>query len=93
MIRMAEYIVSVEKQEDVDEIERTYAYKKLVRCKDCRYRPEVKKIKVFGRIKEIPVFPEDSICPACNTSDSYYSWNPSDDWFCADGEPKDGEQE
>ena len=34
---MAEFIVSVVKQEDIDEIERTYACQELVRCKDCEY--------------------------------------------------------
>ena len=32
-----EYIVSVEKKEDADEIERTYSCERLVRCKDCKY--------------------------------------------------------
>ena len=58
----------------------------IVRCKDCKHRPEVKERKIYGRVEKYPVFPEDSICPACNTSDSYYSWIPDDDWFCADGE-------
>lgn len=38
---MAEYIVSVEKQEDADEIERTYACEKLIRCKDCKKKDEI----------------------------------------------------
>lgn len=33
-----EYIVSVEKQEDADEIERTYSCERLIRCKDCQMR-------------------------------------------------------
>lgn len=29
---------------------------------------------------------EDGPCPAENASDSYYSWIPDPNWFCADGE-------
>ena len=42
---MAEYIVSVERQEDADEIERTYACQKLVRCSDCRIAKEFEPFK------------------------------------------------
>ena len=31
-----DYIVSVEKQEDAEEIERTYACEGFYRCRDCR---------------------------------------------------------
>lgn len=50
----------------------------IIRCRDCKHRPTQKKC-----------FP-DTVCP-CQCSDSYYSWAPPDDWYCADGEPKDGE--
>ena len=44
----------------------------LIRCKDCKFNP-----KLDRRSK----------CP-CNCCDSYYSWIPDDNWFCADGERK-----
>lgn len=50
----------------------------VVRCKDCKHRPTQKKC-----------FP-DMVCP-CQCSDSYYSWVPPDDWYCADGERKEGD--
>ena len=38
---MAEFIVSVVKQEDIDEIERTYACQKIIRCERCcHWKPE-----------------------------------------------------
>ena len=46
----------------------------LIRCKDRKLNPKLSKL---------------SNCP-CNCSDSYYSWVPDDDWFCADGVKKDG---
>lgn len=52
----------------------------VVRCKDCKHRPTQKKC-----------FP-DMVCP-CQCSDSYYSWVPPDDWYCADGERKGGDGE
>lgn len=52
----------------------------IVHCKDCKHRPTQKKC-----------FP-DTVCP-CQCSDSYYSWVPPDDWYCADGERKEGEQD
>lgn len=66
---------------------------KITRCKDCKHRPEVKKYTRFGREEEYYVFPEGSKCPCQNTNDDYFSWNPEDNWFCADGEPRDGDQE
>lgn len=52
----------------------------VVRCKDCKHRPTQKKC-----------FP-DMVCP-CQCSDSYYSWVPPDDWYCADGERNGGDGE
>ena len=66
---MAEYIVSVEKQEDADEIERTYACKKLVRCWDCKHGQE------YGN----------------GTQCEFDGYTYSDDHFCSDGEPKEGD--
>lgn len=32
---MAEYIVSIEKKEDAEELERLYCTQEFIRCKDC----------------------------------------------------------
>ena len=89
---MTEFIVKCE-DEYTEELLIKQRTPQIVRCKNCKHRPEVKERKIYGRVEKYPVFPEDSICPACNTSDSYYSWIPEDDWFCADGEPKEGEND
>lgn len=54
----------------------------VVRCKDCKHRPT-------GDEMEDLEFP-DNRCP-CRCEDYWYSWKPSDDWFCPYGERKDGE--
>ena len=72
--------------------QRTFEISKVVRCKNCKHRPEVKKYVMFGKEEEYYVFPEGSKCP-CQISDNYYSWNPDDDFFCADGEEKEGKSE
>lgn len=54
----------------------------VVRCKDCIHRPT-------GEEMEDLEFP-DNRCP-CRCEDYWYSWKPSDDWFCPYGERKDGE--
>lgn len=63
----------------------------IVRCKNCIHRP----VKV-GRDenRDITYPPEDSrgykdfTCPCLNEDDYWYSWYPSDEWFCAEGEAK-----
>lgn len=55
----------------------------IVRCKDCKHRPTIKKVKSNDYRVE---FPEDSECPCQNDSDQYYSWYPDDEWFCPMGE-------
>ena len=55
----------------------------LVRCKDCKHRPT-------GTNRDDLEFPDDK-CP-CQCEDYWYSWKPSDDWFCGNGERKDGEE-
>lgn len=47
---------------------------KVVRCKDCKHRPEH--------------LDSETICP-CVKGETWYSWFPEDDWFCADGESKE----
>ena len=61
----------------------------MVRCKDCKHRPS---IMVGYDAKDIDdgfalEFPDER-CP-CQCSDPYYSWMPTDNWFCANGEEKD----
>lgn len=61
--------------EDVERVE-------VVRCKDCKHRPT-------GTNRDDLEFPDDK-CP-CQCEDFWYSWKPSDDWFCGNGERKDGD--
>lgn len=64
----------------------------LVRCKDCKHRPkEIPFVTSYGDHDTYLEFPKGSKCPCRNSSDDFYSWNPDDDWFCADGEQKDGD--
>lgn len=49
----------------------------VVRCKDCKHRPT-------GTNRDDLEFPDDK-CP-CKCEDFWYSWIPSDDWFCGNGE-------
>ena len=50
----------------------------VVRCKDCKHKPY--------RGNDGFVSPEVGKCPCINDDDSFYSWIPEDDWFCADAE-------
>ena len=54
----------------------------VVRCKDCKHRPT-------GTNRDDLEFPDDK-CP-CQCEDFWYSWKPSDDWFCGNSERKDGD--
>ena len=54
----------------------------VVRCKNCKHRPT-------GENRDDLEFPDDSRCP-CNCEDYWYSWKPSDNWFCGNGERDDG---
>ena len=58
----------------------------IVRCKDCAYRPIDTGGHNYGQDLS---FPDDYKCP-CRCEDSWYSWMPPDDWFCANG--KKGEK-
>lgn len=60
----------------------------VVRCKDCKHRPTDTGGHNYGRDMEFP----DEVCP-CQVDDCWYSWMPDDDWFCANGERKDGDNE
>ena len=57
--------------------------KELVRCKDCKHRPTKPEKCENGFDLEFP----DGKCP-CQCDDGWYSWYPSDDWFCPNGERK-----
>lgn len=54
----------------------------VVRCKDCKHRPT-------GTNRDDLEFPDEK-CP-CQCEDFWYSWKPSDNWYCGNGERKDGE--
>lgn len=64
-----------EKSSFFDEIDRTPTIDAMpvVRCKDCMHRENKK---------------WDSPCP-CVCADSWYSWMPEDDWFCANGKERE----
>ena len=51
----------------------------IVRCMDCKHRP------TGTGVNHDIEFP-DAICPCQCYDDYWYSWMPSDDWYCADGE-------
>lgn len=53
----------------------------VVRCKDCKHRPTK---DIVGLLD----FPDNDVCPCQNSDDSWYSWYPADNWFCANGERK-----
>ena len=57
----------------------------IVRCKDCVHRPTG-----TGANHDLE-FP-DGVCP-CQCEDYWYSWMPSDDWFCPCGERKETKDE
>lgn len=53
-----------------------------VRCRDCKHRPIIiEEEEIDGFSYEFP----DYKCP-CRCEDGFFSWNPDDDWFCANGE-------
>ena len=60
----------------------------VVRCKYCKHRPtDNSDEKSCGGFDiEFP----DAVCP-CQCDDGYYSFYPDDDWFCANGEHRDGD--
>lgn len=58
----------------------------LVRCKDCKHRPKrLEEGEGEGFNLEFP----DYKCP-CQCDDGWYNWMPDDNWFCRDGERKEG---
>lgn len=63
----------------------------VCRCKDCKHRPtkpdDYNPITTDGFALEFP----DDECP-CNCADGWYSWYPPDDFFCAKGKRKGGDE-
>lgn len=59
-----------------------------VRCEDCKHRPTDPKGHNYGQDLEFP----DDVC-TCQVGDNWYSWMPDGNWFCANGEPKEVEDE
>lgn len=72
----------------------------VVRCEDCKHRPTFRNDDDGNRYVEGPRHPEtlknghtfmfeDGTCPCVNEWDSYFSYVPKDDWFCANGERRE----
>ena len=64
------------------------AQPEVVRCKDCKHRPELKLYSDRQGNYTAVEFPDGSKCP-CQCEDFFYSWYPNDDWFCANGEQEE----
>lgn len=58
----------------------------VVRCRECVHKPTGEWTEEDHGMSI--VFP-DQRCP-CRCEDNWYSWMPNDDWFCGNGERKDG---
>ena len=51
----------------------------IVRCKDCKH-----KVDTLDDYNDY-----EGECPCYCSGDSFYSWVPDDDWFCANGERRE----
>ena len=60
----------------------------VVRCRECKHRPT--KPEKYDDGLDL-VFPDEA-CPCYCDDDPFYSWHPSDDWFCPRGERKGGDE-
>ena len=78
--KMLEVLKAFAEVKGVDAVE-------VIRCKDCKHRPYKDE-----RGNVIPVEEECSPCPCVDDGDWYYNYIPKDDWYCANGEPKDNEK-
>lgn len=58
----------------------------VVRCRDCKHAPTDNSGKRCIGGSGI-TFPDD-LCP-CKCEDSFYSWMPENDWYCANGERRE----
>lgn len=69
----------------------------LVRCKDCKYRPHwdesTNPKERSGFDLEFPDYKEGNRCPCRCVDDPWYSFMPEDDFFCADGDRKEQEDD
>lgn len=81
---MKEFIIRVTDPEEIQWYEEEPEIPELVRCKDCKHKPVKGELGI-----EFP----DYKCPCQNSDDDWYSYMPDDDWFCADGERKEGDGE
>ena len=81
----AEQLKKALKRELLKAIRRELLKEEVVRCKDCIHLPHYDD---EGKLQ----FPWDSPCP-CTCPDSYYAWRPADDWFCANGERKEAQED
>lgn len=69
------------------EVEPTIDAVPVVRCKDCKHRPErLEEGKGEGFNLEFPDY--NFVCP-CQCDDGWYNWMPDDNWFCGNGERKE----
>lgn len=75
---MSEYIVRVTGFPGVMKREMV---SELVRCKECEHRPS-------GDEANHDIEFPDNLCP-CQYVDFWYSWIPSDNWFCGNGERRE----
>lgn len=75
---------------------------RIIRCKDCKHRPDFRYDDDGDRYVEGPRYQEtlkngltvtfeDETCPCVNGWDFYYSYIPKDDWYCANGERREEE--
>lgn len=81
------FIVESELQTHLDHVKAIPAADvvEVVRCAECIHRPS------GTGVNHDVKFPDD-VCP-CQCPDTWYSWMPPDDWFCAEGKRKDGGQD
>ena len=87
---MIEWIIQAEKELDEEEIAylKEHGAKELVRCKDCKHRPKLLVTDIEDMESGFDLQFPDYKCTCRNDDDDWYSWYPSDDWFCAYGERK-----
>lgn len=92
MVLLKSYLVCRQWKERLQKkSERSKELVEIVRCKNCIHRP------IKGEDTHDIDPPQNSrgyvdyTCPCLNEDDYWYSWYPSDEWFCANGEVKGDE--
>ena len=58
----------------------------VVRCRYCKHRPIGTGVNHDVQAPTDGDDYYDYTCPCLNQDDNWYSWMPSDEWFCANGE-------